>query len=53
MIDKVFHHIAFTLFWGLVIAVVITTIMRWVQYDNQMVADCVDKGYPEAICRGV
>lgn len=53
MINKIYHHIAFTLFWGLVIAVIITSIMRWGQWDNQVIADCIDRGFSEDTCRGI
>lgn len=52
-IDKIFHHFAFTIFWVLVIAILITTLMRVIQWDNQSIKECIDRGYSEAICRGL
>lgn len=52
-IYKIFHHISFTLFWGLLLALFIISFMRQMQYEDGMIKECIDRGYPEAICRGI
>jgi hypothetical protein len=51
--DKIFHHVAFTLFWLLLIAVIVISIIRIIQWDNGMVKECIDRGYSEEMCRGL
>ena len=53
VIDKIFHHFAFTFFWVLVIAVIITTWMRIDQFDEELLKDCIDKGYTYNQCKGL
>jgi len=50
-IDKIFHHIAFTLFWSLLIAVIITSIMRINQWNDGQIQLCVDRGYSYERCK--
>jgi len=52
-LDKIFHHIAFTTFWFLVIAIIISTFMLIFQWQENKIKYCMDKGYSEAICRGL
>ena len=44
-LDKIFHHFAFTFFWSLVILVIITSIMRVSQWNDQQIKTCLDRGY--------
>jgi hypothetical protein len=52
-IGKIFHHIAFTLFWGLIIALLILIILQIIQWNSQSIKTCLDRGYSEATCRGL
>lgn len=52
-IGKIFHHVAFTLFWGLTITLLILIILQIIQWDNQNIRTCLDRGYSEATCRGL
>lgn len=52
-IDKIIHHIAFTLFWGLLIAIIITSLMRMFQREDESIQTCLDRGYSYVQCKNI
>lgn len=52
-IDKIIHHIAFTLFWGLVVALVVVLFMIISQWETENINNCIQRGYSEIVCRAL
>lgn len=49
-LDKIFHHVAFTTFWGLVLGLLVITVLQINQWENNMINICIQKDHTYNEC---
>jgi len=53
MKNKILHHIAFTLFWTLIVALVVFLYWGFFENEKQQIQECMERGFSEKTCLGL